>query len=162
MTNQLKHRLVRCYQFFTLLTVEPYLFGFHFLTALKHTPTTQLIQDKICLFEFNLNGTYCYELPQMTVEDDTLHRKSEVLANTNNYSIYMQLVLTVPAIVASMFIGPWLDVFLKAKKILLIAGALAGVCEAVILLLNVYFYDFSKIKIIPDIGNNPSRLLTTC
>ena len=147
MANQVMDRLRFAYKFLTMLTIEPYLFGFFFLTALKMTPTTQLIQDKICLFEFNLNSTYCYDLPHMTPKEDTLHRKSAVLALANTFSIYQTLTLTIPGFIAGMFIGPWLDAFLNAKKFLLIAGAFAGICEAIVLLFNVYFYDFRKIKI---------------
>ena len=148
MANQVMDRLRFAYKFLTMLTIEPYMFAFFFLMSLKTTPTTQLIQDKICLFEFNLNSTYCHDLPHMTSKEDTLHRKSEVLALANTFSIYQTLILTIPGFVVGMFIGPWLDAFLNAKKYLLMAGAFAGICEAIVLFFNVYFYDFRKFKII--------------
>lgn len=147
MANKLVHKLRRALQFFSLLTIEPYAFGFFFLFTLKNTPTTQLIQDKICLFHFELNSTYCHHLPEMTMPEDTLHMKTRVLAEANNYQVFMALMMTIPGFIAGLFVGPWLDVYLKAKKMLLIAGNVAGICEAVILILNVYFYSFSMIQI---------------
>ena len=145
MANTVMDRLRWTYLFLSMLTIEPYLFGMTFLVALKTIPNSQLIQDKICLFEFNLNSTYCHDLPHMTFQEDTLHRKPAVLAVANTFSIYQSLGWTIPGIVAGMFIGPWLDAVLKAKKFLLMAGAISVICETIILLFNVYFYSFRKI-----------------
>lgn len=145
MSNQLCSKLRIAYQFLSLLKIEPYLFVVYFLLNLKQTPSTQLVQDKICMFELQLPANYCLALPMMKKEEDFLNSKSEVLEKSNNFAVYGAMFMTLPGLIAGFFVGPWTDKYLKAKKILLIVGSLAAISEAVIALLNIYFYEFSEI-----------------
>ncbi|XP_054157504.1 uncharacterized protein LOC128955852 [Oppia nitens] len=136
--------LKSCYHFLTLLRVEPYLFAFMFVYTLKKVPTDQLIQDKICRFRYQLDVDYCTKLPEMMDEEDYLNKKSQILANGTTFTIYQVILVTLPSMVASLFIGSWTDKYLNAKRVLLIAGAVTAVCEAIILVLCDYFYDKSE------------------
>ncbi|CAG2176864.1 unnamed protein product, partial [Oppiella nova] len=101
----------------------------------------QLVQDKICLFKYKLNSTYCTDLSTMEDEDDYLHKKSDILADGTTYLMYYTIILTIPSVIASLFIGSWTDTYLKVKKILLIGGAIGSVLEMLILILNDVMYD---------------------
>ena len=136
----------RVLEFISLLNVEPFIF-FHIInSSLKKVPTDQLIQDKICLFKYHLKADYCLNLPEMSADDDVLHKKSTILAELTEYSLYTTLISTVPMLLASLLVGSWTDKYVSAKKALFIAGAVTGIIESLILLGNVYFYSYRKKK----------------
>ena len=142
--NKLSVDWRKVFEFISLLRVEPYLFVYHFIYTLTKVPTNQLIEDKLCLFVYKLNSSYCYALPEMSDEEDYLGKKSDILKEVTNVTLYMAILLTFPSIIASLFVGSWADSYSKAKKVLLIAGAITAICEGIILVLNIYFYDSSK------------------
>ncbi|XP_054156950.1 thymic stromal cotransporter homolog, partial [Oppia nitens] len=115
---------------------------------MKKVPVEQLVEDKYCLITYGLNRTYCLNLPTMNDTDDYLHMKSQILGDATQYTLYGTLILTIPSIVAALFVGSWTDKYAGAKKILMIAGALNGIAEAVILMFNIYFYDISPLYIL--------------
>lgn len=142
--QSLGHKLDKVWQFVSLLTLEPYIFMFYIMNAIKGVPSGQLTQDKICLNQFHLSSNYCYALPTMSATDDYLNKKSEVLAEATNFSIYGALFMTLPSLFGGFLIGPWTDKYPMGKKIILMAGSLTGIMEALILILNDYYYYGSK------------------
>jgi F0F1-type ATP synthase assembly protein I len=140
----LTHKIKRSFEFLFLLRVEPYLFLFYFFFCVKKVPLDQLIQDKICFQKYNLSYDYCLKLPQMKSESDYLHKKSVILGDVTQFSVYSSLITTIPTVIAALFIGSWTDKYIKAKKYLLIAGAISGICEALILVWNSVCFDNRK------------------
>jgi hypothetical protein len=140
----LTHKIKRTFEFLCLLRVEPYLFLFYFFFSVKRVPLDQLIQDKICFQKYNLSRDYCLELPHMNSESDYLHKKSLILGDVTQFSIYSSIITTIPTLIAALFIGSWADKYIKAKKYLLIAGAISGVCEALILVWSSVYFDSRK------------------
>ncbi|XP_054156892.1 proton-coupled folate transporter-like [Oppia nitens] len=142
-SSGISYKLKRFWDFVSLLTVEPYLLAFMFVYTMKGVPTTQLAQDKICRFVYNLPANYCSALPTMTDKDDYLHKKSEILSEGTSFTLYSVVILTIPSVIASLFIGSWTDKYLNAKKVLLIGGALAAICECSLLIINDYCFEIS-------------------
>ena len=69
-----------------LLRVEPYLFLVIFQFALKGTPSSQLLQDKICMNWYNTTAQYCRGLPTIDEHDDSPgHYKNRVLADAAQF-----------------------------------------------------------------------------
>ena len=65
-----------------LLRVEPYLFLVIFQMALKGTPSSQLLQDKICMNWYNTTAQYCRDLPTLKEEGDSPgHYKNRILSD---------------------------------------------------------------------------------
>ncbi|XP_054157505.1 proton-coupled folate transporter-like [Oppia nitens] len=114
-------KLKKFYDFLCLLTVEPYLFAFMFVLHLKKVPTDQMVQDKICLYKYQLDSHYCAVLSTMTSDEDYLQMKSKILSDTTNYTVYSVILMTLPSVIASLFIGSWIDNYIKAKKYLLMS-----------------------------------------
>ncbi|CAG2105249.1 unnamed protein product [Medioppia subpectinata] len=119
-----------------------------------NVPIDQLIQDKICRVEYRLAANYCRQLSTLSADDDYLHMKSQILADGSTFTIYQILILTLPSVLATLFIGSWTDTYIKAKKAILIAGAVAAVCEAVMLCLNSYYFDLSQYVILTTLLPN--------
>jgi len=136
-----KYKWFQFYEFICLLRVEPYLFVFIFVASLKKVPTDQLIQDKICLFTYQLDTTYCTQLSTMSDDEDTIHMKSIILKDCSNFTLYSTLMMTIPTLITTLFIGAWTDTYVQAKKILLLASAVAAILEAIILIFNDYFFN---------------------
>ncbi|CAG2104672.1 unnamed protein product, partial [Medioppia subpectinata] len=143
-SGQPMSRLSRLWQFSRLLTIEPYIFVLMFIYTLKKVPTDQLAQDKICRLSYGMNTTYCQQLSHMTADEDYMHVKSKILADSTNFGLYMIIISTLPTVLTSLFIGAWTDNYINAKKVLLIMGSMAMICEAVINILNDYFFDLSQ------------------
>jgi MFS-type transporter involved in bile tolerance (Atg22 family) len=80
----------------------------------------------------------------MNSESDYLHKKSLILGDVTQFSIYSSIITTIPTLIAALFIGSWADKYIKAKKYLLIAGAISGVCEALILVWSSVYFDSRK------------------
>ncbi|CAG2106820.1 unnamed protein product, partial [Medioppia subpectinata] len=119
-----------------------------FVMSLKGVPTGQLVEDKLCLFKYRQNVSYCLQLAKMTEMEDTVGLKLPILTEMTKLTLYATLILTIPSILASLFIGAWTDRYQPAKKILLIVGAVCGAVDAVANMLNVYYYDSSAYYIL--------------
>ncbi len=81
-----KFNLGEILEFLKLLRVEPYLLLIIFQMALKFTPNSQIVEDKICVTWFNTTNEYCHDLPS-TDDDDSgsKHYKTKVLAEAAQF-----------------------------------------------------------------------------
>ena len=138
------HKVKRIFEFFSLLNVEPFILFLMISSMIKIVPSSQLIQDKICLNKFNMTSTYCLNLPQMTAEEDIFNVKTQILKEVTKYSLYSNLIGTIPTLLGTLLIGSWIDKYRGAKKAIMIASALAGIMEGLIAIANIYYYDICK------------------
>ena len=92
-----RNELIKLIKFMKILRIEPYLFLAMFQMALKITPATQLIQDKICLHWYNTTVKYCQDLPSVRETGDMPgHFKSKILADVTQFGIlltYLDFIL---------------------------------------------------------------------
>ncbi len=139
-------KLMSVVNFLRLLTVEPLAFFGIFLFMFKRLPLDQMIQDKICLYRYGLTPNYCQALPTMKDEEDVLHMKSTILADVTTFNLYSNILITLPSFFIATMIGPFIDRYQPAKKILLIIGSVVALAEGVILCVNSYFFSISMIK----------------
>ena len=129
--------------FLRLLTVEPLAFFNIFIFMFKRLPLDQMIQDKICLSRYGLTPNYCQSLPTMKDEDDVLRMKSTILADVTTFNLYANILITIPSFFIATLIGPFIDRYRPAKKILLIVSSLVMLAESAILCINSYFFTIS-------------------
>ena len=123
--------------------VEPILFLYCFSRNMyMPTPANQLITDKLCLYQYHQNQTFCRNIASPEFKNTTV--ASQILADSVNYMMFSQLILSVPSILAAIFLGPWLDAHTIAPKLVLLTTVFSGLFEACIMLLNVVFFDASK------------------
>ena len=131
--------------FIRLLTVEPLAFLTIFIYLLKTLPQDQMVQDKICLQKYNLPDDYCHHLPTMKDDEDTLyHMKSTILSDVTQFKLYVSILITIPIMFISVIIGPFIDKYKPAKRILLIISSLVSILEISILVYNSYFFSTSN------------------
>lgn len=84
--------------------VEPILFLYTFSRNMYlPTPANQLITDKLCLFEYEQNYTFCQYIASPEFKNTTVAR--DILADSVNYMMYAQLILSIPSILAAIFLG---------------------------------------------------------
>ena len=84
-----RNELIKAIKFIRILRIEPYLFLAMFQMALKTTPATQLIQDKICLNWYNTTVKYCQDLPSAHESGDVPGQfKSKILADVTQFGIH--------------------------------------------------------------------------
>ena len=138
------HKVKRIFEFLSLLNVEPFILLLMITYTIKIVPSSQLVQDKICLNKYHMTSTYCLNLPQMTAEEDIFNVKTDILKDVTKYSLYSNLIGTIPTLLGTLLVGSWIDKYRGAKKTIMIACALSGVMENLIGIANVYYYDICK------------------
>src|SRR5699024_9704408 len=143
-TTEMAVKIGNVFNFVRLLTVEPLAFFSLFIMMFKGLPQDQMIQDKICLQRYNLPPAYCQRLPQMTDADDEFHMKSTILADVTQLNLYINLFITIPILLISILIGPFIDKYKPAKKMLLIFAFFVSFLENAILTYNSYFFTSSR------------------
>lgn len=137
-------KLKRLCSFVSLLRVEPFLLLLVFQYNIKRVPSDQLLQDKICVQMYNTTTDYCHSVPSMKPEDDKLGFKSLILKDTNQFNLYINLLVTIPCVIIQFFIGSWVDKYIHGKKTLMLLGSMAGTIEGVILTWNAIQFDLCK------------------
>lgn len=130
--------------FIRLLKSEPYVFITMFVYVMKRIPFDQLVQDKICMQKYNMDKKYCRELPSLSEEDDFAGKKSFILTDVTQFNMIINIINMFPAIIISLFVGPFIDKNIHAKKLLMVIAMLLSLLENGLLLLNCYFFDLSK------------------
>ncbi|XP_074598901.1 putative peptidoglycan muropeptide transporter SLC46 [Brevipalpus obovatus] len=101
--------------------IDLYVLMFAFTMGITHVPSNQLVQDKICLNDFLLSPEICrniQERPEYTKEAIAIYRK------TTLFSTYASLVIFVPSILVTLFLGRWLDRYPQNLKFVLAAPLL--------------------------------------
>lgn len=84
--------------------VEPILFLYTFSRNMyMPTPANQLMIDKLCLFEHHQNYTFCQNIASDEFHNTTIARK--IQAESVNYMMASQMILSVPSILAAIFLG---------------------------------------------------------
>lgn len=132
------------FNIFRFLTMEPIVFIVILIYMLKRIPTDQLIQDKLCIQRYNLSVSYCHNLP--IIKDDPIGMKSTILTDVTRMSLYINFINTIPVMFISIIIGPFIDNYKPAKRLLLIFASIMTIAEMSILALNAYFFHASKIE----------------
>ena len=129
-----KSRLYKTISFIRLLRIEPYLFLSCLSMMLTSTPLPQLKQDKICRLKYNRTVDECINLAKLnpTTEDGSIDFKSAILIESAQLSNYYTMISTLPTFLWVLILGPWIDRYVKGRKIILIASNLGSIATLVL------------------------------
>ena len=124
-----KSRLHKTISFIKLLRVEPYMFLSILSFMLIMTPLSQLKQDKICRLKYNRTVDECINLAKLnpTTEDGSIDFKSAILSESAQLSNYYTMISTLPTFLWVLILGPWIDKYVKGRKIIVIASNLGTI-----------------------------------
>lgn len=125
--------------FIKTLKVEPFLLMSILSLSLTMVPVQQLIQDKVCLYEFNQKVSFCLKMSEL--DSDQYPIKSDILAKSAIYKMIQTVIIVAPCIVWSMFVGSWCDKYLIGRKIVMCFCGLSALVESVFMILNAVYFD---------------------
>ena len=108
--------------------------------AVRAIAILQIIQDKVCIQEFEQHESYCRVLS--SEEDCSL--KDTILATVSKYTTLKELLVIVPGIITALFIGSWSDRFKNAKRYCLLSTSFARFLESFLLLFNAISMESCK------------------
>lgn len=139
--KKLKSKLYKTTSFIRILRVEPYIFLSFLSMMIVITPLTQLKQDKICRLKFNRTIDECRNLSKLnpTSTDGSLDFKSQILIESAELSNYYTIINTLPTLLWVVVLGPWIDRYVKARKLIIIAsnlGSIFGACLELYMSIN--------------------------
>lgn len=135
-------------KFISLLKPEVCILLNMFAFSVRGIPFNQMLQDKICMQNYINDRQYCRDLAEITVEDDLKGYKIKILKDVTDMGLYFVLILTIPSVFWSLFIGPWMDKYPHARKILIIVYSIGATLEVILSGLNAYMFDWGKIRLI--------------
>lgn len=95
-----------------VITVEPVLFLYMLGSFLQFTAVQQLIRYKVCMINYN-DTVLCNNLTGHKEEED------EVIKQASHWIIILNVALTVPSVISSLFLGSWSDAVGRKSIILL-------------------------------------------
>src|SRR5579871_5720443 len=116
--------------------VEPYLLLVMLAYSIRTVTDVQLIQDKICKFNYNKTDDFCLKLSKIGENADDsqedLDLKSTILVLVSKFEMYYLGLSFLPAVFMSLFIGSWCDHYIYGRKILLLVSAVGISMESII------------------------------
>jgi hypothetical protein len=104
--------------------------------SMRSVTDMQLIQDKICKFNYNQTDHFCRKLSKIGQnENDSqqeLDLKSTILVLVSKFHMYYLGLSFLPSVFVCLFIGSWCDRYIYGRKILLLVGAVGISMEDII------------------------------
>jgi len=114
----------------SVITLEPAIFMCTLGYGLQSIISQNLMIAKVCLINLNITKEIC---------DNLTHNKDEekeVQVITAELNMYLQILTAIPAIIVSLFLGPWSDQ--NGRKPLMICAMLGTIINQVIYIFNTY------------------------
>ena len=127
--------------FLRLLSVEPLGFLTMFIFLFKKTAIDQMLQDKICLQRYRLPLRYCQQLPVIQDHQDPFQLKSKILADVTQFQMYLAIGSAFPVFGISLLIGPFIDKYGPAKRLLFIYASIIYLLDSISYLINSFWFD---------------------
>ncbi len=116
--------------------VEPYLLIVMLAYAMRSVTDMQLIQDKICKFNYNQTDDFCRKLSNISEnENDSqqeLDLESTILVLVSKFHMYYLGLSFLPSVFVCLFIGSWCDRYTYGRRIFLLVGAVGISMENII------------------------------
>lgn len=126
------------------MRIEPFVFLFVLGTNLSEITRTQLIQDKFCLNNYNQSRQYCIELKDTKDNGDPDQTVNDILADVATFSSYLTIISTLPGFFYVLMIGPWIDRYIHARKIILCVGMIGYAGWYSLQLLNAIYLNWGQ------------------
>ena len=130
-------------EFVKQLRVEPFIFFYMFATSASEVIQSQLIQDKICVLEFNQTNDYCMELHELDMNSNKSKTQSQILVRLTHLNLYTTLINTFPVLIWSLFIGSWCDKYIHGRKVLMCFAAIGSILDMILLMINAFSFNLS-------------------
>ena len=127
------------------LRVEPFIFFHMFAITASQVTQSQLIQDKICVLEFNQTNDYCMNLNQLDMNSNQLDTQSKILVRLTQLNLYTTFINTFPVLIWSLFIGSWCDKYIHGRKILMCFAAIGSILDMILLMINAFSFNLSLV-----------------
>lgn len=121
--------------------VEPYLFFYCCAMAMTVISRGQLIQDKLCLDEFGQSRSFCVNMNSGNLTEKEEVMKSNVLKQSAQYGMYQSFITTIPKFFWAVTMGPWTDLYIHGRKVMMGGASLGHALESIVLLISVLFFD---------------------
>ena len=131
-------------RFVWLLRVEPYMLVFATFQYFRSTPLEVLIQDKLCRNKYNMSEEFCLNLPFMKDNEPDSDIRSSILSDAVLYNSYHQWITMTPGVTWALFLGPWIDKYARARKIIFIVSSFTQMMEYVLNTINSYYFSLGK------------------
>ena len=130
------------------LKIEPFVLIFVMSANVSEIARVQLIQDKICLNNYNQSRDFCIDLSKIRDTNDdpdySDETKNKILADVAKLSTYIQIISTLPAFFYILFIGPFLDRYINGRRVVLCLGMCGYAGWYSLQLLNAIKFEWSK------------------
>ena len=127
------------------LRVEPFIFLHLFAMTASQVTQSQLIQDKICVLEFNQTNHYCMNLHQLDPNSNQSDTQSQILVRLTELNLYITLINKLPVLIWSLFIGSWCDKYIHGRKILMCFAAIGSIIDIILFMINSFFFNISLV-----------------
>lgn len=119
---------------------EPYLFLSGIFISLKVVVLQLMMQDKLCLNQYNQTREFCSILS--TSPDSS--SKNEIIGKASYYMTLVIMIQTLPGVIWSLFIGIGCDKFIKGRQIFMILSAVSGIADSIFLYWTAIDFDSGK------------------
>ena len=80
----------------------------------------------------------------MKDEDDYVKKKSIILGDVTEINMLVNLINMIPTVIMAIFVGPFIDKNIKAKKLMMVLALVVSTVESILNILNCYFFNLSK------------------
>ncbi|XP_015788789.1 uncharacterized protein LOC107365748 isoform X1 [Tetranychus urticae] len=117
---------------------------FVFGLTIQSTVVTQMIEDKICLNQYGFRLADC--------ADEHSDAKIAVLREASTISSYRSILSGLPAIVTTLFVGPWINNYPNHLKLIIVMPAISSILQVMFLTGNAIFFSLDpKTVLIVDL-----------
>lgn len=128
----------------TSLRVEPLAFVFGLSITMRVIANQQLILDKICRGDLQLDLSYCEELGSKEGPVKNL-----ILGDATTFATKKELMGILPSVIMGMFVGVWCDMFHNGRRICLLLSLTGHTIESILCTLNAINFDWDKNWLLP-------------
>ena len=119
------------------ITVEPVELFYVLMFTTSSVVRDNLILDKICLLDLEYPSDACYNLTHgRSIENDI---KVAVQNKAADLEVIDGILMAIPAVVFSLFVGAWSDT--NGRKLVLILPFIGNILSFVIYIANYYWFD---------------------
>uniref|UniRef100_T1JZL4 Uncharacterized protein n=1 Tax=Tetranychus urticae TaxID=32264 RepID=T1JZL4_TETUR len=125
-----------------LLRIDVFFMLTIFALYIPSVTVTQLSQDKYCMNTYSVNESICLELETHTNDSYTPIRNM-VLEDATTLKMYSTIIVTVPGIVFSLFLGYWVDTYPGHIRYMLTLGPICGILQNLITIYQCFAFDIS-------------------
>lgn len=124
-----------------LIRIEVFCFLYFFAYGFSNVTLNQTIQDKVCLHIHNLTAEICRDLQK---QPDYYIQATDIYRRNTKWNSYMTLIVSIPGIIITLFLGRWLDNYPRFFRFALAAPPLGSVIAVSIVLYQTFYFEIRR------------------